>query len=452
MPKEVNHPTEAHFQKRFGKLPELQSQSTWIKEHPRNWNKRLQEFDEVIEVINDMLTVPEAVSCDYHQDVLDLKERLEINELPSLSTMLDRIKIKEQPKSNESLLVTNAFNTIKKQLGDDGDWHWVTEITNPFQALSGLLIEGYGLALSYLYDGDPQVKRLFVKAFEEVLFTENKTLLEDKTRQRKEGKTHYKILDDVILWMVGEREDFPSKIAEEVMTDERYGRKFGNSRFLGDDPSILDESPEGLLKIFSWSQACPDPEAAVEVFGLDWIIRRYAECNFWTGWIKKQTEKINPSLAEMLNKPVKRPKNMTAGKYNKLYVPGSYEDEISPMSTIWGYALSRVLIEQFGRGDQRTQERVFKGLNIVDKVIKKSKTPAELLARLANEVVKADVKAEAVLGHVFAVEMEAEGKLFLLKEMVKEIKTHAPNLWKKYLSLGSNYKKNGVIAPDILLK
>jgi len=48
MPKEVHRPTEAHFQKRFGQLPELQSQSSWIKEHPRSWNKRLQEFDEVI--------------------------------------------------------------------------------------------------------------------------------------------------------------------------------------------------------------------------------------------------------------------------------------------------------------------------------------------------------------------------------------------------------------------
>lgn len=134
------------------------------------------------------------------------------------------------------------------------------------------------------------------------------------------------------------------------------------------------------------------------------------------------------------------------------------------MSTPWGYALARILIEQFGRGEEQTAERMKKGLRIVDEVVKKSKTPVELVVRLAGAVVQADARAEAVLGHIFAQEFINEGQMFLTGSVVEELKKRAPELWEKYLSIGSSvyhnyretknpteeYRKNGIIPPSQL--
>jgi len=188
--------------KRSLNFPEIQDKVDQVEIFPISWAKRLQQFDSVIAKMNEMIMSPEVISPDYYQDVLILKDQFGPKELPALSEILQKMTLKKHSKVDDAFLINNAYKMIRNQIGKGGDWSWVTQVTDPFQALSGLLIEGYGLALSYLYDGNPQIKRSFVKAFEEVLWTSGPSLL----------------LRDVLPWIKEENKDFPSKIQQEILT------------------------------------------------------------------------------------------------------------------------------------------------------------------------------------------------------------------------------------------
>lgn len=234
------------------------------------------------------------------------------------------------------------------------------------------------------------------------------------------------------------------------LPDEIDGVAFGYWFAPDKDNFFLEKDPYQRLRWLGWLDGCPDPVKVAEAWGLEWVIKRYWECNFWSTWILEQVKVENSQLAVQLLTPVSLPVEHPAKGYDPDSVPASYLTTIFPASTPWGYALSRVLIEQLGRQWRVGEERVSKGLRLLNEAIKASSTPVEFLVVLADKVTKADAGPTAVLSHVFAVELEEEGKLFLVKQVAEEVKEKASELWQHYLSLSlQEREKAGIIATSL---
>ncbi|MBI3385726.1 hypothetical protein HY031_01430, partial [Candidatus Gottesmanbacteria bacterium] len=159
--------------------------------------------------------------------------------------------------------------------------------------------------------------------------------------------------------------------------------------------------------------------------------------------IMEKASQLNPALAEKLAQSHKRPNDEKPRDFDPSSAPAEYELMVLPGSTPAGYAASRVLIEQFGRNPQWKigDERVKKGLHILRNALKRSSTPSEFLAKLANRVTFADADKDAVLSHIFAVEFENEGVIFLAKQVAQSVKAIAPRLWRRYKSLSDKQKR-----------
>ncbi len=207
---------------------------------------------------------------------------------------------------------------------------------------------------------------------------------------------------------------------------------FGRGTFLGDDPTILDLTPGQRLLVSAWRHACPRPIAVAEEYGLDWTRRRYDECNFVFGLICEHVKK-KPELYRQLVSPVKRLPGERVGVFEQGRVPISYKEEMSPLSTIWGYALPRIFIEQAGREEERTIGRYFRGIDLLDQAIDESKTPIELLISFAEKITKRDADKDVVLGHIFEPEVMKEEQCFEMQaEISRALRRLAPRLWRHY--------------------
>lgn len=115
---------------------------------------------------------------------------------------------------------------------------------------------------------------------------------------------------------------------------------------------------------------------------------------------------------------------------------------MSPLTTPWGYALPRIIIEEMGRGENnkdRTQKRLLKSLRVIEKTVKTSKTPIELLVKMAEEVSKLDANPKAVLSHVLSADiLQEEGCKTIFYEIKHKIDESAPILRKTYDSMSSD--------------
>jgi ubiquinone/menaquinone biosynthesis C-methylase UbiE len=250
--------------------------------------------------------------------------------------------------------------------------------------------------------------------------------------------------------------------------DKISGRVFGDSRFIGDD-DLLGLSPEDQLVRLGWSHACTDPEGVVKEYGIEWAIKRYSQVNFWTGWIWQQAESINPTLAGRLKSGIERQPLDLGGKHNSESVPRSHLSKFSPMSTPWGYASARVLIEGFDRAEKASREIGFDSeserrdwlsremiskLNLIDRSLARASTPAEFLAIVGNEVYKTGVEPGAILSHIFSTVLGEEACCSLLQVVAGQIKKKSPGLWRAYHQLGPTQKKElgivGTLSPEAL--
>lgn len=245
-------------------------------------------------------------------------------------------------------------------------------------------------------------------------------------------------------------------------------QKFGNAKFLGDDPSIDQFSPLDRVYISARRHACQRPDATVAYYGSEWLKswcknpennnlpepdsseiekhgiqktrRRYDECDYVTGDIISKVRASGPAKSELLKGlTVSKPRNVgeLVGYYETGTIPRSHKKRVSPRSSQVGFALARVLIEQFGWGDdisdQRTWERYEKGLDILDEAIAKAETPIQLLAILAELVTSPDAQAKPnkVLGHIFETAIqEEENNYSEIAEIRLAISEFAPNLSK----------------------
>lgn len=165
-------------------LPSFHEALRFFKKSPEVFQARVDEFDEIITKMNGFLALPD---CDEHnyQHLISLKNRLEGQPIKPLN------QLAEENSQTVSEIVDSTFADIKERVVG-GDWDYATEL-EPGQLASAMLIEGYGLMLARQYGGETTAKD-FVYGFEEVLLLNHE----------KDSP----LLDDVLEWMVEEREDF----------------------------------------------------------------------------------------------------------------------------------------------------------------------------------------------------------------------------------------------------
>ena len=236
------------------------------------------------------------------------------------------------------------------------------------------------------------------------------------------------------------------------MPETKGGREFGRSDFLGPEGEAFLSKPLSEQVVdMGWSHACPVIDEVTKEYGPEWTLKRYAECNFVFGLIVESARDLNPELFKQLTSPVKRLEGEKPGReFKPELIPSNFYEEMSPLSTPWGYALPRVVIEEMGRGENnkdRTQKRILKALNLVDKAVKVSKSPEELLVKLSELVSKADANPKAVLSHVIANGiLVEEGTKTMFEEIKHRIGKSAPILRGAYNSMSAEERKaEGII-------
>ena len=234
----------------------------------------------------------------------------------------------------------------------------------------------------------------------------------------------------------------------------RWGRVFGEGTFLGDkDDNFFGQPIKRRVEQMAWSHACPVREEVIGKYGEEWALRRYAECNFVFGLIIESAAGCNFPLYFRLLEPVNRVETENPSPNIKpKNVPPNFGMFMSPMSTPYGYALPRVLIEQFGRDDKRTGDRIFRGLKIVDRKVKIHTDPIGLLVSVGEAVIKADADSEAVVSHILSKGiLEEEGCVTMFKKIMSQMKSRASLLWLTYQKMLSDKKwKNEIIRPEDL--
>lgn len=238
-------------------------------------------------------------------------------------------------------------------------------------------------------------------------------------------------------------------MAELTQTPTKTETNFGTFADPGKKNFALELNPQQRLEVLGWFDACPNPNAIAKEYGLNWTLNRYLNCNFWGAYIINDARKINPSLAEQLMTSIPRPSNEQPVGYDPQLVPALYTKTVSPGTAPWGYAASRVLIEETGRDWKIGEPKVKKAQVLLEESLQSTSSPAEFLAVFADKVTKADADPTKVLGHVFAVELQQEGVLFLVHKVVNEVKNKAPQLWNHYLSLTPEQRQAAGIIPSL---
>ena len=225
---------------------------------------------------------------------------------------------------------------------------------------------------------------------------------------------------------------------------ERYGRYFGDGTVLGDQGDTFFDLPNARkVRILGWSHACPVVPDVINYYsqgksledGTKLAIGRYAECNFIYGVVVETAKRSNEGLYKLLTTSVERKDDEVVGNYIKGFVPKDHDLDMSPLSTLWGYALPRVLLELMG--PNRETVSVVKALNLLDAVVEISTTPEELVIRLAEQT----EDKKTALSHLFSkgVYLEENCEMMAVK-MFELMYYEAPELLKTYQGLTSQEK------------
>jgi hypothetical protein len=250
------------------------------------------------------------------------------------------------------------------------------------------------------------------------------------------------------------------------------GRGFGEGTLVGDrGDGFFGLALRQQVEEMGWSHGCPVVPDVIAKYGREWAegkegameaeirqagmemaLARYAECNFWFGYIC-EAAKINPNLYKQLTSPTARREDEPDGQHSQDLVPRSHVREMSPMSTPAGYALARILIEQKGRDPdqpkEETQKRLQKGLEILDDLIPKRQNPNELAVRLAGAVCQADAGPEAVLSHLLPEGiLREENCQSLFDDLVLRLREAAPKLYGVYRNI-SRERRRGLGMADL---
>jgi hypothetical protein len=254
----------------------------------------------------------------------------------------------------------------------------------------------------------------------------------------------------------------------------RHGREWSGGTFTGWEKDFLELPLEEQVLQLGWSHACPVVEDVIQTYGKSWAethpialpskIRehgllmtrsRYAECNFVFGLIVESARNSKPELFEQLEKTTERLPGEPFGIPNSIFAPESAKKQMAPLSTPWGYALPRVVIEQMGRGENnkfRKPERMLKALDMIDTAVQKSKNPIELAVNLAEMSALEDGNPMAILSHLLSPGiLKEENCKTMFKEVIKTMYENGKTLSKAYNSLTpDDFEKFDIVSPNKL--
>jgi hypothetical protein len=217
------------------------------------------------------------------------------------------------------------------------------------------------------------------------------------------------------------------------------------------DADFFDLPLEERVHRMAWSDSCPIVEEVVQERGLEASEERYGQLNKWFRIMVHEAEQHNPDLAHQLVTPLPRRPDEPVGKYEPDSVPSNHAEFIAPMSTIYGWALTRILLEQFGLDKKipksAKQERMWRGIATMHDAIKVARDPYELLARMAEGIACADVDPKDVLKNILRIdwyrEHNARNQVTALTRTLADV---APTVWKAYLAMPSTVKaQRGII-------
>jgi hypothetical protein len=220
--------------------------------------------------------------------------------------------------------------------------------------------------------------------------------------------------------------------------------KFGTGSFVGDimkDDEFFKLSIEDQARFLGQRNGCPVVEELIDPDhgrGPEKMKNRYAEINFWYGFISREVSHYNQPLFEKFSKSIPRKEGETVGKHEPESVPDNYAQTMAPLQTLPGFSLPRMLTEQIQSGkdiDERKQKLVT-GLQVVEDAVKESQAPAELMARVAEGLVKdganIDNITKLMLGQGWMDEHNAHS---LLNEGRNALQEFAPTIWEHYEGL-----------------
>lgn len=127
--------------------------------------------------------------------------------------------------------------------------------------------------------------------------------------------------------------------------------KFGKGSFVGDimkDDTFFD-TPEDKARFLGQRAGCPVVEELINPDigrGPEKMTNRYAEVNFWYGFLSREIEHYNKSLFKEFSKATSRKEGEPVGKYEPESVPENYTQTMAPMNSLPGFSLPRMFIEQ----------------------------------------------------------------------------------------------------------
>lgn len=234
--------------------------------------------------------------------------------------------------------------------------------------------------------------------------------------------------------------------------------EFGTGSFVGqalNEDTFYDLSPMEQARIAGWVDSCPVVEELIDPAnpnpgrGPEAMLERYGEANAWFSFITQAVKDVKPELYEQMITPVKRQHNEPLGKYEAGSVPPTHYSEMSPMATLPGYALPRLLIKQIGSGTiAENQSRLVPGLEILDNAVHRASTPAELLAVFAEGINDVGiVDTETVLASTLSQGWFSEHNArVMLTEVEEALANNSPTLWAAYQHLSAADKDRLKIA------
>lgn len=222
--------------------------------------------------------------------------------------------------------------------------------------------------------------------------------------------------------------------------------EFGKGSFIGKisrGQGFFSLPVREQAKIIGWANSCPvtdeltDPDNPNLGRGPEAMRERYAEVNFWFGFILDEAQRLSPGLHQQLIKTVDRQLDEPAGKYEPENVPSWHEEKISPMGRLSGYALPRIFIEQLGThkgaNRQEIRARMMRGLDVLEDAINRASNPIDLLALVGEGLIKADCSPKDVLKHSLSQGWMAEHNSPSAIQNYKEVlQDKSPELWQAY--------------------
>lgn len=231
--------------------------------------------------------------------------------------------------------------------------------------------------------------------------------------------------------------------------DRRYDRKWSDNVLVGNNgQDFFNQSVDKQVNRIAWSEGCMVKDKVIRKNGSQEARNRYGEIIMTRQIFKMEAAEHNPELFWLIDQPLKRNENEPVGNHEPNSTPKSHLTEISSNDTPWGYSVPRELIVFFGDKEKITQSRMLEGYNLLEQSVKEAKNPLAMIAILGEKIVNKNPELiDGILRQSFSrgyLKEENVNKLY--EELLKEIKKHAPKLYRRYSELTSEEREAKGIA------